>query len=604
MISESTVETVKASMNIVEVVGGFLKLKKHGKDFICNCPFHNEKSPSFTVSSSRGIYKCFGCGKSGDTIAFLMEHQKMSYVEAITWIAEKNGILIEQYEKKEFVKPIPRLEKLSKKMIEWFDGRKISNNTLLRFGVTEAREWMPQFEQETPVICFNYFREESLVNIKFRGPKKAFKMAKDAELIFYNIDSLNSETECVIVEGEVDALSAYEAGFTNVVSVPNGASPGKQNLDYLNNCWKYFTQMKKIILAVDNDSAGKSLQEELCRRLGKERCFQVKYPEGCKDLNDVLVKSGKDQVKEILDSSTPWPIEGMVSMDDMYSSVIEYYEDGYPKGAAARIYGFDELLTFYPGQLTVITGVPGSGKSEFVDYLMTSLSQYHGWHWGVSSFETQPVFHVTKLVEKFTNKAFGFRKNKDQRVSPKELEYAIGMIDKYFHFIDLNLVNVTMDGLIEKAEELVFRYGIKGILFDPWNCIEHKYEESETKYVLTCLNKLIAFLEKYQVHGFLVAHPTKLQKDKVTKKYDVPTLYNISGSAHFFNRTHNGLSIARDFQTNVVDVYVQKVKCSWLGKIGYASFNYDVLTRQYLPCVPATETNLPEGLWSPLPLEL
>ena len=110
---------------------------------------------------------------------------------------------------------------------------------------------------------------------------------------------------------------------------------------------------------------------------------------------------------------------------------------------------------------------------------------------------------------------------------------------------------------------------------------------------------LTSFLDKYQVHGFLVAHPTKLQKDKRTGKYEIPTLYNISGSAHFFNRTHNGISVYRDFQTNMVDVYVQKVKWSWLGKLGYATFHYDTMTRQYLS-VNGPPPELGEGNWKPV----
>lgn len=332
---------------------------------------------------------------------------------------------------------------------------------------------------------------------------------------------------------------------------------------------------------MDADDAGNSLRDELARRLGYDRCWQVQFPEGCKDANEVLLKHGKAAVACLIEFATMWPIEGIVTMGEMVNDVVDYYEHGYPLGVAAGISSFDNYLTFYPGQLTVVTGIPGSGKSEFVDWLMASLSKKHGWNWGVCSFECPPAFHVTKIAEKFTDKSFGFRKDPDHRLNIDELQYSLEMIDRHFNFINLSLIDITMDGLIAKAEELVKKKGINGLLFDPWNCIEHKFEGSETRYVLECLNKLINFLEKYKVHGFLVAHPTKLQKDKGTGKYEVPTLYNISGSAHFFNRTHNGISVWRDFENNVVDVYVQKVKWSWLGKIGYCSFNFNTMTRKY-----------------------
>lgn len=527
-----------------------------GKAFCpkCHADRKSKTDRELSVDLLKGLFNCHHCGFKGSA---------------------------NEFQKREFTKPLPRLEKVSKKTIEFFESRGISNNTLLRLKITEGKEWMPQFEQECQVICFNYFRGEELVNIKFRGPQKSFKLAKDAELIFYNLNGIDGEKEAIIVEGEMDLLSLYEAGIYNVVSVPNGASKGSQKLEYLDNCWQSFEGKEKIILCTDADEAGISLRNELVRRLGAERCYLVNFPADCKDANEVLVKHGKMALESILANATPWPIEGIVSMPDMINDVLNFYENGYPEGFKAGINNFDDLLSFYPGQLTVITGIPGSGKSEFVDWLMASLSKRHGWNWGVCSFECPPPIHVTKIAEKVTDKSFGFRKDPNHRINTTELEYSLEIIDKHFHFINLSLIDVTMDGLIAKAEELVKKKGINGLLFDPWNCIEHKYEENETKYVLECLNKLINFLDKYKVHCFLVAHPTKLKKDQKTGKYEVPTMYSISGSAHFFNRTHNGISVWRDFENNIVDVYVQKVKWSWLGKIGYCSFGFDTMTREY-----------------------
>jgi len=588
VITEDCINRVKASTDAYDVVSSFIQLKKKGADFVACCPFHTEKTPSFSVSKSKNIYKCFGCGKSGDGVTWLMEHEKMNYIDAIKWLANKYNIQLEETgTRKPKVKPVPRLEKLSKEVLDYFENtRKISNDTLLRFNVTEAMEFMPKAQSVVKAICFNYFRDNELVNIKYRAAKKDFKMVKDAELIFYNIDSIKDEDTVYITEGEIDAMSLYEAGIYNVISVPNGAAvSGTQKLDYLDNCWGYFTKMKKVYLLVDNDAAGLKLRDELARRIGYSKCYIVSYYAGCKDANDVLIKHGKAALVSMVEQAKLFPLEGEITMDDMYETVVEFYDKGYPLGCDSGVSPeFDELLTFYPGQLTIITGIPGSGKSEFVDWLMTALSKKHGWDWGICSFECEPPFHVTKLAEKFTDKSFAFRKNPNDRMNPEEFEYAIGMVDKYFHFMNLSLVDISIEGLIAKAEEFVVRYGIKGFLFDPWNCIEPKTEgEDNTSIILQRLNKLIAFLDKYKVHGFLVAHPTKLRKDATTKKYEIPNLYSISGSAHFFNRTHNGMSIYRDFETNQVDVYVQKVKWSWLGKIGFCSYNFDTMTRRYKP---------------------
>lgn len=547
--------------NLLSELGIDLKHKTSGhiKTLCPNCSAgrgKNRKDPCLSVDIDEGLYNCHHCQWSGR-------------------VAEKRV--------KEYVKPLPRLQKLDPKKLTWFEKRKISNNTLLRLQVTEGAEWMPQVEKEVPVICFNYYRGEELVNIKFRDREKNFKLAKDAELIFYNLIALEGQDTAIITEGEIDCLTFHECGFYNSVSVPNGASKGSQKLEYLDNCWKYFVNIKKIILAADDDEAGRSLREELARRIGKEKCWTVTYPEGCKDANEVLCRYGKDAVKQMIDSAEQWPLEGIVSTDSMFSELEDWYHNGYPKGARAGIQGLDPLITFAPGQLTVITGIPGHGKDEFANWIMACLARNEGWTWGVAGFEEEPAFTATKLMEKFAGKSFAFRHNPDSRINQNDFERSVLMVDDHFYFINLQQIDATMDGILSKAAELVQRKGIKGLIINPWNCLEHKVPagHSETQYISEELTRLINFLVKYGVHGFLIAHPTKMPKNQATKKYEVPTLYNISGSAHFFNKTHNGISVYRDFEINTVEVYVQKVKWSWLGQTGWSSYGFDTNTRQY-----------------------
>lgn len=602
MISTETIEQVKAKTDIVAVIGAFVKLKKKGSDLIGLCPFHNEKTPSFTVSPAKAMFKCFGCGRSGDAVAFLMEQQNKTYPEAIAFLAEKIGIAVNiDGSKKDHVKPVPRLEKIGKKALQWFEmERKISNNTLLRFHITEANEWMLPFEKEVPAICFNYFRNGELVNIKFRGPKKSFKLAKDAELIFYNLDSLEAQGEAIIVEGEIDCLSLHEAGIFNAVSVPNGAGTGNQQLEYLNSCWRSFEGKTKIILATDNDLPGNKLRDELCRRLGIERCFQVEYPEGCKDMNDVLVKFGKEAVVKIIDEAKPWPIMGILTMGEIMPTVEDWYENGYPTGAKTRIPGLDALLTFGPGQITTVTGIPGHGKDEFSNWIMSSLAEHEGWPWGVLGFEESPAETVTKLAEKIAQKAFAHRKDLSNRMNRRQFESAVSLIDRLFYMINPDEIEGTIDSILVVASQLVTRYGIKGLYINPWNWIEHNRPEklSETEYVSLAYGKIIKWARRHSAHVILLAHTTKIAKDK-NDKFIIPTLYSISGSANFFNKTHNGITVYRDYQRKIVDVYVQKVKQSWYGQQGWVSFKYDTMTRQYeFHSTSVTEfvkENLPPG---------
>ena len=584
MINHESIIRLKEIAKLTDIVDGYVKTKKSGSEFVACCPFHNEKTPSFKIRRSNDFYKCFGCGKSGDVFSFIIEMENCSFTEAVKKVAERYNYELD-ITIKDYIKPAERIEKINPAYIDWFERRGISNNTLLRFKITQGIEWMPKSKAEVPVVCFNYFKKEELVNIKFRGPSKDFKLAKDAELIFYNIDSIQDKDEVVIVEGEIDCLSMYEAGIYNCISVPNGTAPkGNMQLKYLDNCYEYFVNKKKIIIATDNDEVGKLLKEELSRRLGKEICYQIDYPIDCKDSNDILNKHGKKILKDLLENAKPFPIEGIVSNDEIAQDVWDYYKNGYPKGIEVGIAGFDDHVRLMEGQMTVVTGIPGSGKSEFTDYVMSRTSINHGWKWAICSFEnTPPVFHATKLIEKLSGRSFDHRIDPANRVSEFELEIVIGHLKENFSFINTIETDISIDGILSKTAELVLRKGIKGLLIDPWNYIEHNIPNgyNETQYISECLTKIKKAALKLGIHIIIIAHPTKLQKDKVTGKYEVPTLYSISGSAHFFNKTDNGITVYRDFSTNIVTVYIQKVRYSWLGKIGFISYNYNTFTRQY-----------------------
>jgi DNA primase len=98
VITQNSIQQIQSRLDIIEVIGSFVKLKKRGANYLGNCPFHNERTPSFTVSPSKEIYKCFGCGKSGNTVSFIMEHEKFSYVETLRWLANRYNIEIEETE--------------------------------------------------------------------------------------------------------------------------------------------------------------------------------------------------------------------------------------------------------------------------------------------------------------------------------------------------------------------------------------------------------------------------------------------------------------------------------------------------------------------------
>lgn len=109
LISQDTIQQIQSRIDIIDIISSFVKLKKRGTNYLGLCPFHNEKTPSFTVSPAKEIYKCFGCGRSGNSISFLMEHEKYSYVEALRWLAAKYNVPIEETEVSPEVKQIQQV---------------------------------------------------------------------------------------------------------------------------------------------------------------------------------------------------------------------------------------------------------------------------------------------------------------------------------------------------------------------------------------------------------------------------------------------------------------------------------------------------------------
>lgn len=478
-------------------------------------------------------------------------------------------------QEKEFVKPeFKNNTSLSDKAVGWFRTRGISQFTLRDMKITEGLEWMPQKGKEVNTIQFNYFNDEELINTKFRTGDKNFKMVSGAELILYNLNAIKETEECIIVEGEMDALTLIECGFKHVVSVPNGANKKNNNLKYLDNCIEFFENKKKIIIATDNDIPGQKLRTELSARLGVEICYKIDFAE-LKDFNDVLVNKGKDEVISILSNAVAFPIDGVYSATDYINELTSLYENGMQKGLTIDN-ELDEFISFETQRLYTITGIPGHGKSEFLDFIIERLNIKHGIKTGYFTPENRPLqLHIAKMSEKIIGKSFS-----KEWMKKEEFEMAINHIKENFFYIEPK-DNFSLETILQKARHLVFTKGIKALIIDPYNKLEHNITpgQSETNYISKFLDVLINFAIRNNIMIFLVAHPTKIPKEN--KKFNVPTLYDIAGSAHFYNKTDFGICVYRDKETNIATVHIQKVKFKHLGTEGTCPFEYNVINGRY-----------------------
>lgn len=428
---------------------------------------------------------------------------------------------------------------------------------------------MPQIEDEVTAIAFPYFRNGEVVNIKYRDGKKNFRQVAGAEKLVYKFDDMGPIT--IICEGEMDALALEVAGFKNAISVPDGApAPNAKNFEhkfeYLND--ERFDRVETFILAVDNDEPGRMLEDELGRRLGRDRCMRVTWPEGCKDANDVLVSKGEVELRHCIEDAKPFPVEGVFSVGDIEEDINSMLEFGLTKGEPTGWGSVDQLYTPAPGQWTLVTGIPSMGKSEWLDALAVNIAENAGWSFGVCSPENQPIsWHAAKLMEKRMNERLV-----PGRGNPPKFREAKQWLNDHFHFIMPE--EPTLEAVLAKAKVLIRRQGMKGLIIDPYNELDHtKRKEgiNETEYVSSFLTQMRKFARENSIHIWLVAHPAKLMKDN-KGVYPVPDGYTVSGSAHFYNKADNIIAVHRDL-TNpgaATEVHVQKIRSRWLGRRGVA----------------------------------
>jgi twinkle protein len=263
----------------------------------------------------------------------------------------------------------------------------------------------------------------------------------------------------------------------------------------------------------------------------------------------------------------------------IYSDIRSLFENGIQPGKKIDQEIIDKYISWETGRLAIITGIPASGKSEFVDYIVCRLNINHGWKAAYFTPENYPLkFHYTKLFEKIIGKKFSADK-----VSEVEWDMAYEYIKDNFFYI-LNEADFTIKSILDSTRILVKTRGIKIIVIDPYNKLEHKYSDSETQYISRFLDELITFAKLNDVLVFLVAHPKKMSR--VNGKIEVPSLYDISGSANFYNKTDYGITVHRNtddqnVMINEIKVYFQKIKYKHLGEQGIIDLNYDYITGRF-----------------------
>lgn len=501
----------------------------------------NQKDKCASYDWERGLGTCHNCNKTFQLHSFKRKGKA----------------------DKVYVKPEKIVEEatVNDKVAEWFSSRGISRSTLFELGITDGNEWMPQTGKVEHTIQFNYFVANDLVNIKYRDGRKNFKLYKGAEKVFYNINSIVGYEYCVIVEGEMDVLALHEAGVTNVVSVPNGATLNTNNLEYLDNTIDYFIDKEKIIIAVDSDEAGQALQQELIRRLGTEVCYISTFDD-CKDANEYLLKYGPEKLVGRITAAKPVPLENVTTFRDIEDEITDFVRNGFRPGYQVGLPNFDDIFSTYTKQFITVTGIPSSGKSDFVDQMVIGYNRNYGWKTAFASPENQPTYlHAHKLMRK----VWGGMPTAGDIGTDSWNQVAELCNDSFFH---IDMEKYTLESVLKKGAELVKRKGIKCLVIDPFNKVRLQKSTSDVnQYTLDYLEQIDIFAKKHDVLVIVVAHPTKMYKDQ-NGKIEEPTMYNIKGGGEWYDASYHGLLVHRDYENKTVKAKVLKVKFQNLGENG------------------------------------
>ena len=546
---------------------------------------HNKRDRSLRVNIDTGHCHCYHCGAD-----FYVPDDTEEREKAERQAARKRraAAVVPQH----FQRPVFDASKttLSDATERWLvETRCIPQSVIAELRITEQEEFMPQFGAKERCVCFNYFEGGQLVNTKFRSGKKHFKMVQGAELIPYNIDSLIGQTSCIIHEGELDAASSIAAGFKGVISVPAGAN---SNLSWLDRFMEtHFEDLEEIIIAVDTDSAGIRLRDELVNRLGAERCRVVAYGPDCKDANEHLVKYGLESLRIAIEQAVEVPLEGIFTAADLHVDLRALFDNGFGPGAETGWEEMDKICTYERRRNIIVTGTPGAGKSEWVDELVLRLCLRHQWKIGFFSPENIPiVYHLRKLIEKLTGHRFQNGCGMTEGLLARSEEF---LAENVSH-ISLK-GNATPDRVLAKARELVVRRGCRIFVFDPLNRFDHEPApgQTETQYISNLLNKFTEFATQYNCLLILVAHPRKMNRNPTTGATPRVEMYDINGSADFYNKADYGIVVERDKEIGITRVYVDKVKFKHLGVGGVATFVYDPVNGRYLPCEESHDPAVP-----------
>jgi twinkle protein len=501
----------------------------------------NYRDTCLSVNTSDGVYNCHKCGWQGK----VKTENNFTMETKVYKVPEKKN-----------------MKRLTDSGKEFLISRGITEEVIEKNKIVSTTD--------NRNILLPYFKNGKIVNYKTRGiDGKFFTQSRDAEPTIYNYDRCADSDAIVICEGEMDSLSWEVAGIEFHTSVNMGAPNSNdknidKKLECISNCYEVFEQAKAIYIATDEDENGRNLQKELVRRFGAEKCLLVDLSP-YKDANEVLLSEGTESLKKRLKIASTPKVEGIFNVDDVSASMLDGFHNGQERGTTTHIDSVDNAWTWRNGEVNIWTGYQNEGKSLFLNQLATLKAVFDGWKFAVFSPENMPINDFfNDIIEMYIGRSSDpFHGNLQMTI--EEYKEAMDFVKKHF-FIIYPKKDFQLNTIFEKAKFLVKTKGIRSLIIDPYNTIQHRMRsgEREDLYISRFMSELKRFALDQNISVNLVAHQVTPIKDN-DGRYIKPDVNRIKGGGTFADKADNVMFVWRperalDYSSTLVTFGSQKIK--------------------------------------------
>ena len=520
-----------------------------------SCPFHTDKTPSLIWNDKDKAFKCFSCSRRISILDMYIETEG-SYSKAVKKLCNETGVSIdtksiERNKDDYFVNykyPKPEQNETRDIVDQYCAKRGISKRTLDYMGVKQDPHGNVTFEfhdLDGTLVCKKYRLSKTPKN---GMPKMWWDKDSDKCPVLYNINKIDITKPIIFSEGMMDALSIFESGYTNVVSIPGGA----EDSNWIDFNYEFLENVENIILWFDNDKAGQDGLKKVVSRLGEYRCKIVKPSKEDEDAveryyktfneslfvrktdaNNILLALGGDRVLSLINSAEEIPVENVIDL--MTAEEFDIEKTGYiPTGITEldkQLYGFID------GSLNIWTAFSGVGKTTLISQccVLEAIDKGENVFWFNAESTTAQMLNWIlsqaagrqHMVEYKRNDGFSYYKPTTQ---------AVEEIKKYYMnkiFVYDNLLLSSAKDVLDKMKYMYKKKGTKVFVLDNWLCLNFRgVSDAEiTGIQVDFMNELIHFAKKNELEIHLVAHPRKPQANMPLTEYDILGSSNIVNMA-------------------------------------------------------------------------